>query len=168
MSVLMASLLLALTVAASIAVVAGEFSGQIQLYRDTSYRYNLVLFAFTKSNRCFNLACNDYNDAVSSVDWSGLPTTASYDGVTKAHIVFYTDTDCTGQNKQFPTSWGKVPSFVDYDMNDAISSFMVLETSKEIENGKINLCSLESTTLAADLNATAGIDTQTSNNVSSS
>ncbi|KAG6617178.1 uncharacterized protein IUM83_04746 [Phytophthora cinnamomi] len=148
----MASLLLASTIAGFISVAAGEFSGQIQLYRDTSYRHLLALFAFTKSNRCFNMACGDYNDAVSSVEWSGLPTSASYEGETKAHVVFYVDTDCTGKSKQFPTSLGSVSSFADYDINDAISSFMVLETSDGIENGKTSICSDESTTLRANLN----------------
>lgn len=96
MPVTMTSLLLLLAFAASCSVTSGEFSGQINLYRDINYRNNLALFAFTRSNRCFNLACGDYNNAVSSVSWSGLPTSASYDGEKNAHIVFYVDTYCTG------------------------------------------------------------------------
>ncbi|KAG7382519.1 hypothetical protein PHYPSEUDO_004786 [Phytophthora pseudosyringae] len=123
------------------------FSGEINFYRDTNYRYNLALFTFTKANRCFNMACGAYNDAVSSVKWSGLPSTASYDGASKAKVVFYVNKGCTGKSKSFSTSLSRVQSFVDTGINDLISSFMVLQSSKTVENGVTSLCSLEATAL---------------------
>ncbi|GMF36710.1 unnamed protein product [Phytophthora lilii] len=118
-----------------------EFSGNIKLYRDIRHRHILVMLEFTKANRCFNMACGDYNDAVSSVKWSGLPTSGA-----KSVVAFYVDTDCKGRSKKFSTSLGTVASFDDEEINDAISSFMVLESSEEIENGVTSLCSLETTT----------------------
>lgn len=112
------------------------------------------MFDFTKANRCFNMACGDYNDAVSSVKWSGLPTSASYGNGAKAKVMFYVNTDCTGKSKSYSTSLDGVKSFVDEGINDDISSFMVLQSSDEIENGVTSLCSLESTSLNGNLNAT--------------
>ncbi|OWZ21194.1 hypothetical protein PHMEG_0004287 [Phytophthora megakarya] len=109
-----------------------NFSGEIKFYRDINYRYNLALFAFGKSNRCFNLACGDYNDAVSSVKWSGLPGSST-------NVVFYVDTGCTGKSKTYSTSLNGVKNFVDEGINDAISSFMVTQSSEKIENGETSL-----------------------------
>ncbi|GMF46865.1 unnamed protein product [Phytophthora fragariaefolia] len=117
------------------------------------------------SNRCFNIACGDYKDAVSSVEWSGLPTKASFGSNTKAHIVFYVNKDCAGKSKRFSTSLGSVPSFVDQGINDEILSFMVLETSEKVENGEISICSLESVTLDT-LNVTTSTDAPSFNNQS--
>ncbi|KAF4029026.1 hypothetical protein GN244_ATG19277 [Phytophthora infestans] len=119
-----------------------EFSAKITFYRDINYRYNLALFEFTKSNRCFNLACGDYKNAISSVKWSGLPTSASYDGSSNAKVVFYVSSNCSGKSKSYSTSLSGVKSFVDEGINDAISSFMVLESSESVENGSTSLCSL--------------------------
>ncbi|KAF1779657.1 hypothetical protein GQ600_2820 [Phytophthora cactorum] len=111
-------------IAMTINTATAEFSGDIRFYRDINYRHNLALFEFTKSNRCFNLACGNYNDAVSSVN-----------GV-------YVNTDCTGKSKSYSTSLSGVKSFVDEGINDVISSFMVLESSEKVENGVTSLCSL--------------------------
>ncbi|ETP39856.1 hypothetical protein F442_12727 [Phytophthora nicotianae P10297] len=136
--------LLLITVTIITSAIA-EFSGTIRLYRDIDYRHNLALFEFTKSNRCFNVACGNYNDAISSVKWSGLPTTASYDGSSNAKVVFYVNADCKGKSKSYSTSLSGVKSFVDEGINDAISSFMVLESSESVENGIASLCSLSRT-----------------------
>jgi len=91
---------------------------------------------------------------VSSVEWSGLPKTATYDGVSKAKIAFYVFAGCTGESKSFPTSYNGVGSLVDAGINDLISSFMVLESSKDVEHGEVSLCQLESAIADADMNAT--------------
>jgi len=94
------------------------------------------------------------NDAVSSVEWSGLPTTATYDGASKAKIAFYVSADCTGESKSFSTSLNHVQSLVDTGLNDLISAFMVLESSKDVENGEASLCTSESAIAGPDLNTT--------------
>jgi hypothetical protein len=71
------------------AATAAAFSGFMRLYRDINYNHKLTVFAFTQSNQCYNIAnCDDYNNAVSSVEWSGLLTTATYAGASQAKIAF--------------------------------------------------------------------------------
>jgi hypothetical protein len=42
------------------AATDAAFEGYINLYRDINYFHKLTLFAFTRSNRCFNIAaCNN-------------------------------------------------------------------------------------------------------------
>ncbi|KAK1930482.1 hypothetical protein P3T76_014153 [Phytophthora citrophthora] len=135
------------------------FSGMMNLYRDINYRHQLVLFTFSKSNRCFNMACGVYYHSLSSVKWSGLPLTASYAGSSSARLVFYDKPGCKGASKSFKTSRGKIKSFVTEGFNDLASSFMVLESSKKIENGISSLCRSESSLLDESLNTTNSTET---------
>ncbi|OWY91570.1 hypothetical protein PHMEG_00039790 [Phytophthora megakarya] len=132
----------------TISTAAGDkFSGEINFYRDSNYRYNLALFTFSQSNRCFNLACGDLNDAVSSARWSGLPGS-------NTKIKFYFDTGCTGISRTYSTILNGVKNFVEAHINDAISSFMITQWSEIVDNGETNVCSQELRTLRAFNNGT--------------
>ncbi|KAL3669374.1 hypothetical protein V7S43_005770 [Phytophthora oleae] len=143
-----------LLVMASNAAYTDGFSGMMNLYQDINYRHQLALFTFSKSNKCFNMACGVYYHSLSSVKWSGLPSTASYAGSSSARLVFYDKPGCKGASKSYKTSRGNVMSFVTEGFNDLTGSFMVLQTSQKIENGITSLCRLESSALGESLNAT--------------
>ncbi|KAG1684663.1 hypothetical protein DVH05_010630 [Phytophthora capsici] len=150
--------MLLLVIAFNAAFVDG-FSGMMNLYRDINYRHKLALFTFSKSNKCFNMACGVYYRSLSSVKWSGLPSTASNTGSSSARLVFYDKPGCKGASKSYKTSRGYVKSFVTEGFNDRASSFMVLETSKKIKNGIASICSSESSVLGETSNTANSTET---------
>ncbi|KAG2766570.1 hypothetical protein PC129_g11541 [Phytophthora cactorum] len=91
------------------------------------------------TQRCYNLGC--FNDKASSVKWEGLPTTGAFNG--QSRIAFFTGKECTGDSRDWPTDGvindkeGNYPMDFSLDgINDAISSFMIWETSKKATNGQ--------------------------------
>ncbi|KAG7382517.1 hypothetical protein PHYPSEUDO_004784 [Phytophthora pseudosyringae] len=117
------------------------FSGDVLFYRDVDKKNLLGTMAISVANRCYNMNCGHLDNNVSSITWSGLPKTATYEDETRAQVAFYVDKDCTGSSQHFATRWGGV-SLAVAGLNDAVSSFMVLQFSAGIENGVRRICEL--------------------------
>ncbi|KAG7387433.1 hypothetical protein PHYBOEH_008240 [Phytophthora boehmeriae] len=121
-------------------IAKAVFSGRIQFYRDINLNHHLGSLKFNKANRCFNLDCDDLNDAISSVKWWGLPAKATYKSGIPARMAFYADLNCKGESRSYPTKWEGIMAFSARSFNDVISSIMLLQTSTKVEKGYINVC----------------------------
>lgn len=122
------------------AVNGSTWTGQLKLYKDASFRSLLITITFNTANLCFNLACGDIEDAISSASWTGLPLAASFPGGTTSLLRFYRGIDCTGDSQGWPTSFEKAPNFGAVGINDVASSFMFLQYATGVENGVQKIC----------------------------
>ncbi|ETI42002.1 hypothetical protein F441_12774 [Phytophthora nicotianae CJ01A1] len=116
------------------------WTGQVKLYKDTNFRSLLITLKFNTANLCFNLACGDIDDAVSSATWKGLPLQAYFSGGTTSLLMFYRGIDCAGVSQGWPTSTEKAADFGAVGINDAASSFMFLQNYTGVHNGIQSIC----------------------------
>ncbi|KAG6975648.1 hypothetical protein JG688_00002159 [Phytophthora aleatoria] len=107
---------------------------------DTNFRSLLITLKFNTANLCFNLACGDIDDAVSSATWKGLPLLARFNGGTNSLLMFYQGIDCTGVSQGWPTSAEKAADFGTVGINDVASSFMFLQNYTGVHNGIQSIC----------------------------
>ncbi|KAE8899044.1 hypothetical protein PF005_g17875 [Phytophthora fragariae] len=133
------------TTADESAVNGSTWTGELKLYKDANFRSLLLTLTFNTANLCFNLACGDIDDEISSASWKGLPVKAFFPGGTTSLLVFYRDIDCTGDSQGWPTSYEKAPNFGAVEMNDAASSFMFVELAFGVENGVHEICDYKMT-----------------------
>ncbi|KAE9218966.1 hypothetical protein PF004_g13737 [Phytophthora fragariae] len=123
--------------------VAAETKGSVYFYTDVNFSGTLFPVDVSQSNKCYSLC--EFKDA-SSVKWIGrFPTTGYTDG--KAQIAFYTEKTCFGPHIHFPIEFqnnvianATVKDLRQYNINNDISSFMIWETSENIENGAQTKC----------------------------
>ncbi|KAE8990234.1 hypothetical protein PR001_g21553 [Phytophthora rubi] len=66
------------TTADESAVNSSTWTGELKLYKDTNFRSLLLTLTFNTAKLCFNLACGDIDDEISSASWKGLPLKASF------------------------------------------------------------------------------------------
>ncbi|KAE9037252.1 hypothetical protein PR003_g6680 [Phytophthora rubi] len=128
------------TTADESAVNGSTWTGELKLYKDANFRSLLLTLTFNTANLCFNLACGDIDDEISSASWKGLPLKAFFPGGTTSLLVFYRDIDCTGDSQGWPTSYEKAPNFGAVEINDAASSFMFVKVATGVKNGVHKIC----------------------------
>ncbi|KAL3669388.1 hypothetical protein V7S43_005784 [Phytophthora oleae] len=117
--------------------VVSAWYGTVTFYSDVYFKGPTYPWGISKSQRCYNLAC--WDNRASSVKWEGLPTKGSFNG--KSRIAFFTEKDCKGDSRDWPTYEGNYPQDFTLDkINDDVSSFIVWETSKKTTNGRDTPC----------------------------
>ncbi|GMF10281.1 unnamed protein product [Phytophthora lilii] len=117
-SLLLFALRLATTTAAS-----------VHLFGDTNFgrRTGHWLFEFSLAQFCINTPI--FDNKASSAQWRDLPQTGSFAN-NEAFIAFYTERNCTGTIRTWPTAEKNFPTnFALDDIDNQISSFMVWKTS---------------------------------------
>ncbi|KAF4029027.1 hypothetical protein GN244_ATG19278 [Phytophthora infestans] len=120
--------------------LTSSWTGQLKLYKDTNFRSLLITLKFNTANLCFNLACGDIDDAVSSATWKGLPLQAYFNGGTTSLLMFYRGLDCTGVSQGWPTSAENAADFGTVGISDVASSFMFLRSYTGVHNGIQSIC----------------------------
>ncbi|RLN86902.1 hypothetical protein BBJ28_00025087 [Nothophytophthora sp. Chile5] len=112
--------------------------GVVTFYNDVWHEGQEFPWGIAVTQKCYNLSC--FNKKASSVKWEGLPEKGSFDG--KSRIAFFIGKECTGTSRDWPADGfinNKKKNYpLDFALdgiNDAISSFMIWETSKKINNG---------------------------------
>ncbi|KAG6608811.1 uncharacterized protein IUM83_14858 [Phytophthora cinnamomi] len=142
----MSSLLSRVTVAGVILLascVAAETKGSVYFYTDVNFGGTLFPVDISQSNKCYSLC--EFKDA-SSVKWLGrFPTSGCTDG--KAQIAFYTEKTCVGPHIHFPIDLNHnivtnstVTDLRQFEIDNAISSFMIWETSENAQHGAQTKC----------------------------
>ncbi|GMF34472.1 unnamed protein product [Phytophthora lilii] len=123
--------------------VASAWYGTVTFHSKAYFKGSSYPWGISETQRCYNLAC--WDNKASSVKWEGLPKTGSFNG--KARIAFFTGKDCTGDSRDWPTDGvingkkGNYPQDFTLDgINDAVTSFIVWETTKKTTNGKALPC----------------------------
>ncbi|KAG7382520.1 hypothetical protein PHYPSEUDO_004787 [Phytophthora pseudosyringae] len=117
-----------------------SWTGELKLYKKINFQSLLITLTFNTANLCFNLACGDIDDDISSASWKGLPLKAYFRGGTTSLLMFYSGIDCTGVSQGWPSSYEKAPNFGTVEMNDVTSSFMFLQNSTGVLNGIQSIC----------------------------
>ncbi|ETI42010.1 hypothetical protein F441_12749 [Phytophthora nicotianae CJ01A1] len=138
-----ASATLSICILGFLANLASAWYGTVTFYSDVYFKGSTYPWGISKTQRCYNLAC--WDNRASSVKWEGLPTKGSFNG--ESRIAFFTGKDCTGDSRDWPTDGyindikGNYPQDFTLDkINDAVSSFIIWESSKKITNGKDTPC----------------------------
>ncbi|KAK1930468.1 hypothetical protein P3T76_014139 [Phytophthora citrophthora] len=118
--------------------VVSAWYGTVTFYSDVDFDGPKYPWGISKTQQCYNLSC--WDNRASSVKWEGLPKKGSFDG--KSRIAFFTEKNCKGDIRHWPTDVdGHYPKDFTLDgVNDAVTSFMVWETSKKITNGRVTPC----------------------------
>ncbi|OWY94410.1 hypothetical protein PHMEG_00035874 [Phytophthora megakarya] len=123
---------------------ASAWYGTVTFYQDVEFKGSTYPWGISKTQRCYNLAC--WDNKASSVKWKGLPSKGSFSD--KSRIAFYTDGNCKGDVRHWPTDaadddgdTGHYPKDFTLDfVNDKITSFMVWEKSQKVTNGYSTPC----------------------------
>lgn len=115
-------------------------NGELRIYKDADFKRLRRIIGVSTGNLCYNMACSELNDIVSSARWTGLPTKASAFSDDQVKIAFYADSHCSGRTVVVNTNAGEVRNFAELGMDNATTSFAVLESSMAITNGEANVC----------------------------
>ncbi|KAG7378539.1 hypothetical protein PHYBOEH_000337 [Phytophthora boehmeriae] len=129
--------------AGEFATTTSSWTGELKLYKNINFDSLLLTLTFQTSNLCFNLACGDMNDQISSASWKGLPLKAGFKGGSTTLLMFYRDIDCTGVSQGWSTSYDQAPDFRAVEINDVASSFMFLERDTSATNGIQTICDVK-------------------------
>jgi hypothetical protein len=121
-----------------LANVVSAWYGTVTFYQDVNFDGTEYPWGVSQTQHCYNLSC--WNEKASSVKWEGLPSSGSFDG--KSRIAFYTDTNCKGDVRHWPTDVdGHYPEDFTLDgVNDKVTSFMIWETSKKATHWRETPC----------------------------
>ncbi|KAH7482015.1 hypothetical protein PRNP1_010647 [Phytophthora ramorum] len=119
------------------------WNATVTFYKNAEFEGSAYAWGITETQLCYNLSC--FDNKASSVKWTGLPETGSFDG--KSRIAFFTGKDCTGDHRDWPTDGvinGKKDNYpMDFTLDgidDSVSSFVVWEDNKKLTNGKETPC----------------------------
>lgn len=115
-------------------------NGELRIYKDADFKRLRRIIGVSTGNLCYNMACPELNDVVSSARWTGLPTTASVFSDGQVKMAFYTDSQCMGNAVAVSANVGEIRNFAELGMDNVTTSFAVLEASMAITNGVANVC----------------------------
>ncbi|KAG6576325.1 Small cysteine rich protein [Phytophthora cinnamomi] len=104
----------------------------VRLFGDTNFGLSSGswLFEFSMAQFCVNTVA--FDNKASSAQWGDLPQTGSFPNG-QAFIAFYTERNCTGTVRKWPTAEKDFPTnFALNGIDKQISSFMVWKTSSKI------------------------------------
>ncbi|KAE8887587.1 hypothetical protein PF005_g21582 [Phytophthora fragariae] len=112
-------------------VVSNAASGHFFVDANFGVASGHWVYNFSKSQFCINMGI--FDDKVSSAQWSGLPQTGSF-ASNQSLVAFYTDRNCTGTVRTWPTAEKNFPTNFALDgIDNQISSFMVWQTSSHVQ-----------------------------------
>ncbi|RLN58308.1 hypothetical protein BBJ28_00025051 [Nothophytophthora sp. Chile5] len=115
-------------------MMAQASNGTIDFYEDAKYhgtRYSCT--ASFRSQVCYNLAHFDHK--TSSVQWHGLLQGGRYNGYSK--IAFFTDSNCEGTVRAWPTAEQGYPLDLGSDgIDNQISAFIIWTSGKDVVANK--------------------------------
>ncbi|RLN89919.1 hypothetical protein BBJ28_00023930 [Nothophytophthora sp. Chile5] len=110
------------------------WKGKVHFFADPNFgaTHGEAIYLVSASQKCYNL--DKFNDKISSVQWSGLVLKGNNSADGKARIAFFTNMDCGGFVRAWHTEEKNFPTNFELDgINDAVSSFMIWETSINIK-----------------------------------
>ncbi|GMF46893.1 unnamed protein product [Phytophthora fragariaefolia] len=104
----------------------------VHLFGDVNFGFGSGhwLYEFSMAQFCINTV--DFNDKASSAKWQDLSQTGNFSNG-QAFIAFYTDRNCNGTVRMWPTAEKDFPTnFALNGIDKQISSFMVWKTSSKV------------------------------------
>ncbi|KAG7377775.1 hypothetical protein PHYPSEUDO_011030 [Phytophthora pseudosyringae] len=104
----------------------------VHLFGDTNFGLSTGhwLFEFSMAQFCVNAVA--FIDKASSAQWRDLPQAGGFAN-NQSFIAFYTDRNCTGTVRTWPTAEKDFPTnFALNGIDNQISSFMVWKTSDKV------------------------------------
>lgn len=114
--------------------------GELRIYKEPDFKRLRRIIGISTGNLCYDMPCADLSGAISSARWMGLPATGSTFADRQVKITFYAGSNCTGKIILLNTNAGEVRNFAHFGMDNATTSFAVLETSTTMLHATSNIC----------------------------
>ncbi|CAI5717138.1 unnamed protein product [Peronospora destructor] len=120
---------------------AMAMNGELRIYKEPEFKRLRRIIGVSRGNLCYDMPCADLSGTISSARWMGLPaTTGSTFAEGHVKIAFYAGSNCTGKSIVLNTSAGEVRNFANFGMDNATTSFAVLQTSTAMQHATSNIC----------------------------
>lgn len=110
--------------------------GELRIYKEADFKRLLRIIRVSTENLCYNMPCADLSGVISSAKLTGLPATGWL-----VKIAFYTGSNCACKSIVLNTNAEEVRHFADFGIDDATTSFAVLQTSTAMEHAGSNIVS---------------------------
>uniref|UniRef100_M4BUQ4 Uncharacterized protein n=1 Tax=Hyaloperonospora arabidopsidis (strain Emoy2) TaxID=559515 RepID=M4BUQ4_HYAAE len=114
--------------------------GELRIYREPAFKRLRRIIGISIPNLCYDMPCADLSGIISSAKWTDLPAMGSPSDSYQVKIAFYAGSNCTGKFVLLNTSAGQVLDFAEFGLDNAVTSFAVLETSMTMMHSTSNIC----------------------------
>ena len=117
-----------------------SMNGELRIYKEPEFKRLRQIIRVATTNLCYDMPCADLSGTISSARWTKLPVTGSIFAEGYVKIAFYAGSNCTGRSVVLNTKAGEVRNFAYFGMDNATTSFAVLQTSTVMQHATKNIC----------------------------